>query len=49
VDGSGSVDIPITSGMVGTDRYFQFWYRDPMAPDGNGVGLSNGLCVIFCD
>ena len=49
VDGSGSVDIPISSGMVGTDRYYQYWYRDPMAPDGNGVGLSNGLCVNFCD
>jgi hypothetical protein len=34
--------------MVGTDRYFQFWFRDPAHPDGTTVGLTNGVKVGFC-
>ncbi len=27
---------------------FQFWFRDPMGPLGNGFNLSDGLSVTFC-
>ena len=33
--------------MVGTERYYQLWYRDPQHPDGTGVGLSSALRVVF--
>jgi hypothetical protein len=47
--GSASVPIPITPAMVGTTRYYQYWQRDPLASDGTGVELSNGLEVPFCN
>jgi hypothetical protein len=40
--------VAIDPSMVGTTRHFQFWFRDPQHPDGTGIGLSNGLRVVFC-
>jgi hypothetical protein len=50
LDSNGALDIhiPIDASMVGTDRYFQFWFRDPAHPDGTTVGLTNGVKVGFC-
>ncbi|NUP96517.1 MAG: S8 family serine peptidase [Planctomycetaceae bacterium] len=39
--------IPVTPAMVGTTRYYQWWFRD--SQDTFGDGLSNGLQVTFCD
>lgn len=39
--------IPVTPAMVGTTRYYQWWFRDPQ--DAFSDGLSNGLEVEFCD
>lgn len=47
--GTVSVPIPIDATMVGTTRYFQYWQRDPLAPDGTGVELSSALQVDFCN
>jgi photosystem II stability/assembly factor-like uncharacterized protein len=51
LDGNGatSYGIGVTAGMVGTSRWYQFWYRDPQHPDGTGVALSDGRLVRFCD
>jgi hypothetical protein len=46
--GEVSIAIPIDISMVGTTRYFQFWGRDPAAPDGTGSELSSALKVTFC-
>jgi hypothetical protein len=46
--GAGQMAVAIDPSMVGTTRYFQFWFRDPQHPDGTGIGLSNGLRVVFC-
>jgi hypothetical protein len=46
--GSSSWPIPITTAMLGTATFYQFWFRDPLAPDGTKVGLSNALRVDFC-
>jgi hypothetical protein len=50
LDPSGALDLPIAidPSMVGTDRYYQFWFRDPAQPDGTTVGLTNGVKVGFC-
>jgi len=50
MDASGfrSVPVPITPAMVGSVRYYQFFYRDPSHPDGTSVGLTDGLMVEFC-
>jgi hypothetical protein len=34
--------------MLGRQRYFQLFSRDPMHVDGTGLSLSNGLSVVFC-
>jgi hypothetical protein len=49
IDPNGGVNYPfaIPAGLVGTARYFQFWYRDPLDPAGYAVGLSNGLRACF--
>ena len=47
--GTASVAIPIDASMVGTTRYYQYWQRDPSAPDGTGVELSSALVVNFCN
>lgn len=46
-DFTAHVPIPIDPTMVGQDRYYQLWYRDPAHPDGYGVGLSSALRVSF--
>ncbi len=33
---------------AGSTWNFQFWFRDPMGPGGNGFNLSDGLSVSFC-
>lgn len=43
----GSAELPVTvePSMVGTRRYYQYWYLDPADPF--GAGLSNALEVLF--
>lgn len=48
INGSVSYSIPVLAGMEGTKRYYQFWFRDPLVPDGTNVGLSAALEVRFC-
>ena len=59
IDGSGSYSdlldfgaAPLVSGpgkvLAGSTWNFQFWYRDPAGPGGNGFNLSDGLQVTFC-
>jgi hypothetical protein len=38
---------PVLPALVGTKRYFQWWFRDPLDPAGSGRGLSAGLEVEF--
>jgi len=49
-DGAGTGVLPqaVTMPMIGNDRYFQLFTRDPHIPDGTGLSLSNGLRVVFC-
>jgi hypothetical protein len=47
--GSASIAVPMPPSWAGTTRNFQFWFRDPDHPDGWGIGLSNGLEVVFCE
>ena len=47
--GAVSVPIPVDVSMVGSTRYYQYWQRDPSAPDGTGVELSSALVVPFCN
>jgi hypothetical protein len=39
-----SVPFPVTPATIGTNRYFQWWFRDPADPF--TVGLSGGLRVL---
>jgi len=49
-DSFGLVVIPISIDLaqIGTERWYQLWFRDTSQPDGTGVGLSDALDVIFC-
>ena len=51
MDSIGAVNfqVDVDPSMVGLTRYYQVWYRDPQQQDGTGIGLSNGLEVIFCE
>jgi hypothetical protein len=42
-----SVPFSVPPGLVGSTRYFQYWFRDPQDPAGYGYGLSGGLQVEF--
>jgi hypothetical protein len=46
--GSTSYAVTVTPALVGTSRWYQFYYRDPSNPDGTAVALSNALRVDFC-
>lgn len=50
LDATGSIVLPIAldPSMVGTKRYYQFWFRDVLHPDGTGVGLTDAVEVQFC-
>ena len=45
--GSQLWTIPIDSGMIGTTRYYQSFFRDLQHHGGTGVGMSNALAVTF--
>ena len=45
--GAASYAFPIAPALRGETRVFQVWMRDPLHPDGTGVGLSDALCVRF--
>jgi hypothetical protein len=45
--GVASVPFGVPPGLVGSTRYFQYWFRDPQDPAGYGYGLSGGLQVEF--
>ncbi len=45
--GEMSYAITVTPQKVGQFESFGFWFRDPLHPDGNGVGLSDGLQVLY--
>ena len=49
-DAQGSVTLPVSidAAMIGEQRNYQFWFRDPLHPDGTTVGLSNAVEVVFC-
>ena len=50
--GSVSLELDLTSApgiASGTTQNFQFWFRDPTGPGGEGSNLSDGLEVTFCD
>lgn len=46
--GAGASPFSIGASAAGSQRYFQFWFRDPAQSDGTNAGLSNGLAVWFC-
>lgn len=46
--GAGVSPFSISAAAAGSQRYFQFWFRDPAQSDGTNAGLSNGLAVWFC-
>ena len=46
--GSAQYPTTVTPAMVGTTRWYQFFYRDPFHPDGFAASLSNALRVDFC-
>lgn len=46
--GSATLPIPIDPSMIGTQRNYQFWFRDPAHPDGTSVGLSDAAQIVFC-
>jgi len=46
-NGTATFVLPVDSGLVGTTRYYQLWFRDP--GDALGVGVSDALEVTFCD
>ena len=43
---AASIAIPIDASMPGTQRRYQWWFRDPA--DADTIGLSGGLLVTFC-
>jgi hypothetical protein len=43
---AASVSIPVDASMIGAQRRYQWWFRDPQDPF--TVGLSGGLLVNFC-
>jgi len=45
--GYAVVDLPVTPELIGTQRCYQAWFRDPNHPDGTGVGLSDALAVVY--
>jgi hypothetical protein len=49
-DASGAAVLPVSIDpiMVGEQRNYQFWFRDPAHPDGTNVGLSDAVEVVFC-
>jgi len=42
-----STPFAVLPAFVGSKRYFQWWFRDPLDPAGSGRGLSAGLEVEF--
>jgi hypothetical protein len=45
--GGASVAFNVVPGLVGSTRYFQYWFRDPQDPAGFGYGLTGGMRVEF--
>jgi len=45
--GGASVPVAVTPAMVGTERFYQVFFRDPAAAE--HLGLSDGLHVDFCN
>jgi beta-propeller repeat-containing protein len=45
--GKAKYTLPVSSGMVGLTRAYQFRFSDPNSPDGTGIGLSNALKVTY--
>lgn len=46
-------EVSLSTGPLGTvspgdTLMFQFWFRDPTGPGGNGFNLTNGVSVTFC-
>ena len=39
--------VPVTPELIGMQRCYQAWFRDPSHPDGTGVGLSDALSVVY--
>ena len=49
-NGSGAASLAVDFDIddLGLPRYLQWWFRDASQLDGTGVGLSNGLEIVFC-
>lgn len=43
-NGNGSINIPVTSQLVGTTKYYQLKFRNGAA----GLGITNAIAVTFC-
>lgn len=48
VFGDATSTYAIQPSQIGTTRYFQCLFRDPMQPDGTGIGFSKALRISFC-
>jgi hypothetical protein len=48
-NGSASYEIHVEAPMVGTQRWYQFTYRDPQNAGGHGVAFTDGLATRFCN
>ncbi len=44
--GTGSAHVPISAAMIGTTRFYQYWFTD--GGDPFGVGTSNALEISYC-
>lgn len=48
--GESRPNVPISVGgnvSAGDNKSYQFWYRDPTGPCGNGFNLSNGVAITW--
>jgi hypothetical protein len=46
--GSADLAIPLNFALVGVQRNYQYWFRDPQHPDGTGAGLTDAVEVHYC-
>lgn len=47
-NGFAYYNVPMNSTLVGTTQYYQVLFRDVNAPDGTGIGMTDGVSLRFC-